>query len=263
MNLSPIRFLDIQTTDLVYYDDDFRDVCFRFCQQRDIDCIPCLTNPKTFFRRTDEGFQEEDITPARLVDSQARIFEPAMLDRFHTNPILFVTTEGYLSGVVHFSDYNRPVVNEYLFRLISSYERSLRKLLCLQEWKNQDMLDYFQKQIDTGQTKEAKAHYQKKLSGYRKHQAENEKLPAFEAFHLLDLIEFSQHHNVIEVHTEPNDLRNKIMHAHDLIHLDDPYRGDYIYTLTSFEEFFQQVSVLLQDYQKVNNRIALYQLGAA
>ncbi len=47
------------------------------------------------------------------------------------------------------------------------------------------------------------------------------------------------------------------MHAHDPVNLDDAYRGDFIYNFASFEKFFNQVSGLLQDYKKVNNKITL------
>lgn len=251
------RFSDIQTTDLVYYDADFEDACLSFCEQRDIDCLPCLTKSTLFFRKTITGFQEEDLTVDRLVDSQTQIFDPRMLERFDADPILFVTTNGYLSGVVHFSDYNKPVINTYLFNLISSYERALRKLLCLYDLSNDDMLYYFQSVLeDTKNGKEKRDAYSK-LNGYKEDFNRNHKMPAFECFFLLDLIHLAGYRKIISVSLSTNSLRNSVMHAHEQVSLDDAYRGDFIYTFDSFEKFFNKVKALLEDYKKVNNKITL------
>ena len=238
-----LTFSDIQTTDLIYFDPDCKETCFRFCQQRDIDCLPSLSNPATFFQKTEEGFQENEIPVERIVDHHDPIFDPLLLEQFQASPLLFVCTNRMISGVVHFSDYNQAVVHTYLFSLISSYERSLRKLLCLNGLNNADMLDFY------------------KRNRSRKAPAQNEKRPPFEQYYLLDLIQLASEGGVITVSEEPNKLRNSVMHAHDLVNLNDANRGDFVYTMASFEEFFQQVIVLLRDFKKVNNRIALFSLG--
>ncbi len=259
MHIQPVLFSDIQTTDLIYYDPDVKDGCLGFCQQRDIDCLPSLTDPNRFFQRNSTGFEEKEVPPERIVDCKMPIFDPSLLEKFRTYYLLFVVANNQLTGVVHFCDYNRPTVHSYLFNLLSAYERSLRKLFCVNKLSNQDMLDYYQDRIDTCSGDE-KNFYKRRKKGYENHKADHEKLAPFECFYLSDLLELAGHRKVIEVQTGTCDLRNQIMHAHDLVNLDDPYRGDLIYTLASFEKFFAQVMVLLHDYKKVNNRITLLSL---
>ena len=122
------------------------------------------------------------------------------------------------------------------------------------------MLNYYQALSDSTYGK-IKDHYLGKYNKYKKHRDENEKLPPFECFYLSELIEFANCRVVIEIDDSISDLRNQTMHAHDLVNLDDPYRGDYVYTLDSFKVFFEQARVLMRDSKRVNNRIALFNLG--
>lgn len=256
MTLTRVAFDDIQTSDLLYYDPDLNEVCFQFCQDRAIDCLPSLNNPRKFYRKTETGFCEEEVMPERMVDSHEFIFERSLLERFRANHLLFVFVSKELTGVVHFSDYNRPAVNTYLFGLLSAYERSLRKLLVQCGLKNQDMLDYFRSVAETARKDERREIYRRKLDDYEKHRTRNDKLPVFERFYLKDLIELAGHRKIIVVNDTVNDLRNMVMHAHELVIMHDANRNDYIYDFNSFEKFFKQVETLLQDYRKVNNRVA-------
>jgi outer membrane protein assembly factor BamE len=54
-----------------------------------------------------------------------------------------------LTGVVHFSDYNRDAVSAYLFAQIARYERDLRELAKRCGLTNEDMVD----QLQPGMTK--------------------------------------------------------------------------------------------------------------
>lgn len=255
-NIKGICFEDIQTRDLLYYDPDFKEDCFHFCQERDIDCLPALNNPLKFYRKTETAFKEEIIKPERIVDSETYIFDQSLLERFRTNSILFVYAKKELTGVVHFSDFNRPAVGEYLYCQLSAYERSLRKLLILRGLKNQDMIDYFKSAIKTNKKEEMRFMYSKKKKEYEKKWAQNQKLPVFECFYLLDLIELAGYRNIVLLSPGANNLRNMVMHAHDLVIKCDPHRDDYIYSFESFEKFYNQVSLFIQDYKKVNNKIA-------
>lgn len=259
MPLSQIYFSDIQTSDLLYYDPEFEDLCYRFCRERDIDCLPSLDDPFVFFRKTDTGFREEEVMPDRMVDGNSSIFKKPLLERFLANSLLFVYMNNELTGVVHFSDYNRPAVNAHLYELLSAYERSLRKLLLLHGLKNEDMLEYFRdivEKVKSSGNNDQISRYARNLKGFENKRAENEKLPAFERFYLLDLIELANYRGVITVSPGTNDLRNMIMHAHELVYMYDANRGDYIYNFASFEFFFSRVGILLQDYKRVNNKIA-------
>lgn len=247
---------EIQTRDLLYYDPDLNDVCFRFCQDRNIDCLPSLFDQKIFFRWEETGFYEDKITAERSLDENEFIFDSSLLERFRANHLLFVHQNKALTGVIHFSDYNRPIVSTYLFNLLTAFEKSLRRLLVQAGLKNKQMLEYFQRVSETAKKTERKDIYAGKLNEYEKHRDRNEKLPAFEGFYLKDLIELAKEHKIVCVREEVNTLRNMIMHANELVNLDDVNRDDYIYDFTSFEKFFKQAETLVQDYKKVNNRIA-------
>jgi hypothetical protein len=252
----PIRFSDIQTSDLLYYDPDLKEICLHFCQDRNIDCLPSLDDPMMLYRRTETGFVLEAVTPERMVDSRAFIFDQPLLERFRTNHLLFVYENKELTGVVHFSDYNRPAVSEYLFSLFSSYERSLRKLLILSGLANKDMLDRFQRVVAKTKNEKSRAIYTQKIGEYEKDRLRNEKLPEFERFYLRDLIELINDQKIIKVSDKVNQLRNDIMHVHELVNMYDAHREDYIYSYASFKDFFELVIQLIYDFKRVNNRIA-------
>ena len=131
MNLPPVRLSEIQTTDLIYYDPEFHEDCLKFCEKRDIDYLPSLVDETKFYAKSGDTFDEKDIPPEQVVDEQTYIFDPMLLDRFCTYKLLFVSSNHQLSGVVHFSDYNRQAVHSYLFNLLSAFERTLRRLFYL------------------------------------------------------------------------------------------------------------------------------------
>jgi hypothetical protein len=251
-----ICFEDIQTSEILYYDPDLKDLCFRFCEDRKIDCLPSLDNPMMFYRKTEAGFCEDEVTPERMVDGRAYIFDQSLLERFCANHLLFVYSNDELTGVVHFSDYNRQAVSEYLFSLLSSYEKSLRNLLVLNKLGNEDMLGYFREMDGKG-----RRGYKNKIDDYEEKRAQNELLPAFEMFYMLNLIELVNLKSIMVLSKDVSRLRNMVMHAHEFVNMYDANRDDYIYDYDTFKDFFNRVAVLLQDYKKVNNRITLLDNG--
>lgn len=260
MKPSTITFSDIQTRELLYYDESIENICFQFCYDRNIDCLPSLKDPLMYYKRTDGVFLADNITLERKVLCEDFIFTKSLLEKFRDYSLLFVYSNEDLTGVVHFSDYNRPEVNSFLFNLLASYERSLRKLLLLSGLKNQDMLDYFNSVASTTKKDQTKTYYMNKVEEFEKNRSQNELLPHFEKFYLKDLMELAKKREIIKVDQSVNDLRNDLMHAHDLVTLQDANRDDFIYNFKSFERFFNRVIVLLQDFKMVNNRIAFAEL---
>jgi len=257
MTINPITFSDIQTSDLLYYDADIAEDCFKFCLARNIDCLPMLNNPRKYYRRAQTSFTNEIITSKMCVEANDFIFNDGMLTKFKNNHLLFVFNGQVLTGVVHFSDYNKPEVGIYLFTLLDSYERSLRKLLAQSGYTNEDMLNYFIYKINR-ERKESrtKTEFENKKSDYERNKSKYDLLPPFEMFYLTDLIYFTNHMKLSKVHDGVKELRNAIMHAHTYVGKEDVNRNDYIYDFQSFKEFFSQVVILHQDYKKVNNRLA-------
>jgi hypothetical protein len=260
MILSNITFADIQTSNLLYYDEKIDKDCLQFCRDRDIDCLPALDDSLKFYRKMDTGFCEDSVTPRRKALGGEFIFNETLLERFQENHLLFVYTSEELTGVVHFSDYNRPEVNLFLFNLLSSYEKSMRKLLIACRLENKDMLDYFRKKVKTTKNDKTKSIYNTKINNFGKDPSRDKNLPAFEKFYLRDLMELSSDRKIIKVDQRVNDLRNNVMHAQDFVNMVDANSDDYIYDFNSFETFFTRVKVLLQDFKRVNNRVAFYEI---
>ena len=261
MKPTAITFSDIQTSELLYYDANIANDCLRFCEDRDIDCLPSLFDPLKYFKKTNNSFFEDDVISERRVEKEEYIFNKSLLSKFQNYSLLFVYSQGDLTGVVHFSDYNRPQVNLFLFDLLTSYERSLRKLLVLSGLNNQNMLDFFSHEVDTAKKENTKSFYKGKADDFEKHRYRYNSLPVFEKFYLKDLMELASYQKIIKVDHCINDLRNEIMHAHDLVLMQDANRDDYIYDFKSFDKFFKQVIILLQDYKRVNNRISFFELS--
>lgn len=256
-----ITFNAIQTNDLLYFDPEFEELCLKFCKERNIDCLPDLDDPLKFYRRTEHGFIKDDVAQERRVSGQDDIFAIGMLELFRANHLLFVYENDKLTGVVHFSDYNKNEVDAYLFGLLSSFERSVRRFLKLHGLKNQDMLNFFESKVEKANNKTDKDFFLRKIADYQNKQEQNEKLTVFECFYLLDLIGLVNHHKIISISEDANKLRNTIMHAKELVNKDDASQGDFIYNFSSFEIFFKQVSKSLVDYKRVNNKIAYLELS--
>ena len=141
-----LRIQDIQTTNVLFYDPEFRETCYVFCKQRNIDSLPPLDDLSKIYIRNDstEGFISEQIPQDTIIVGSTNIFHPDVLNIFKKNNLLLVFDEDELSGVVHFSDYNKSIVSTHLFTLFFSYERLLRAFLVHSGYQNMDMLNYFE-----------------------------------------------------------------------------------------------------------------------
>jgi len=251
---------DIQTTDLLYYDDQKIADCYSFCKGRNIDCLPVIGNPSTFFQRNKEAeeFDQNELTEDRWIHAYAFLFRPDLLERFKNQPIQFVFTHGELTGVVHFSDYNSSAVSIYLYDQIAKYERSLRQLAVLEKLENKDMRDYFESNSKEPRVKNKdRKFFEKRLNLYSSKQKEMLKVEEFQVFYLDDLIGLLEFRNVIQLDDSVVKLRDMIMHANSLIGMVDVHTDDLIYDIASFDRFFRRALALLSDSKRVHNRIAI------
>lgn len=255
MTINRICFADIQTSDLLYYDPSLEQEFHKFCQDRQIDCLPSLDDPKKYYRRNDEvnkkRFRKNTVSQSQRVEGSEYIFDPTLFQRFKTKPIQFVYATNELTGVVHFSDYNKPIVHEYLFSILISYERALRRLLKLHRLTNTDMSEFLKIR-----SKRENDRDDQQASKLKKSKPE---LMPFEDTYLEDLLSFANSQSS-NLHLSPHqrevvDLRNMIMHAHELVKKEDASRNDHIYTEELFELFFNRVLKLLHDFKRVNNKI--------
>jgi hypothetical protein len=253
-----LSFKDIQTENVLYFDTDWKDDCYTFCLDHNIDQLPSIEDPTKIYIRDEQiqTFRVETIKPERMVDQNFNIFSQGMLERFRLRPLLLVYSHSELSGVVHFSDYNKPVVSIFLYELFFSYEKALRAILVLRGFGNKDMLEFLTYKSSTSRGKKSKKYFADKISKIKIRLAKNEKLPAMQTFDFKDLMEFCVYKEIATISFSVNKLRNMIMHAHELVNIEDPSTDEYIYNFDSFEEFFNLVVELLHDYKKVVNLLA-------
>lgn len=253
-----ITLADIQIKNILFYDPGWEDMGYSFCLTRNIDCLPALENPQKIYRRDDasRSFVEEDVEPDRIVDASLNIFDPELLEKFKVHPVLLVFSNNTLTGVVHFSDYNQPVVSVYLYEILLNYEKALRDFLDRSGLNNKGMADYFEYRISTAKTGDEKKHYKGKVNAYRKKAEELENLPKFQSFYLKDLIELAEHEKLVPVENQVNDLRNMVMHAHEFVNMENPSTDNLIYNRETFEKFFELALILHKDYKRVKNILA-------
>ena len=257
-NTDILTMRDIQITNILYYDAAFKEACYKFCGERDIDCLPSLEDSRKVFSRQQDtlDFAEERVSDERIVPDWKDIFAPELADKFAKHPLLLVFSSERLSGVVHFSDYNQPVVSMYLYKLFLAYEKDLRTILELNGLCNRDMTAYFQHRIANPIEANDKKHFTSKVRAYERHASDIEKLPKFQSFYLLDLIELAEHSKIIYVENKVTKLRNMVMHAHDFVHMEDPHTTNLIYNPKTFQEFFELAVILHKDYKRVANHLA-------
>ena len=247
-----LRMADIQTSDILFYDEGAKDRCYKFCFDRNIDCMPSLDDPRSVYLRDDvlSKFRAEALMEDRRISADANVFDPQVVEKFRHQPLLFAYRGNELSGVVHFSDYNQPQVSAHLYELFFEYEKALRTLLIRSGLKNVDMIAYFSDKKAKGDSAEF---YENKINDYFKFGSQK-KLPQFEVFNLTDLIALTNHKRIIKI-SDKTKLRNMVMHANQFVNMQEPGAEGFIYDFETFENFFRWCQELFLDFKRVNNRL--------
>ncbi len=255
-----LRIADIQTRDVLYFDPEFRERCYEFCKRRDIDFLPSLEDTRQIYARDDEraDFHLRTVDEAQTIDGFRRAFDPTVLEVFRANPLLFVYSQGEFSGVVHFSDFNKAVVHSYLFDVIFHYERTLRYFLHRTGLGNADMISHFRERSTTADDEKTRSAYKRKIRHYDKNRDRYETQPPFQCFYLDDLISLAKDKG-LSLNPAVTDVRNMVMHAHELVHMDHQAAGNFIFDFGSFEKFFRSAVALHHDFAMVRNRVAFMQ----
>jgi hypothetical protein len=255
-----LRISDIETKDLLFFDAELKEKCFKFCVQRDIEFLPALEDATQIYVRDDavQDFKVESISEPRKINGFQRAFDLQVLNAFRQNHLLFVFTGGELSGVVHFSDFNKSIVSTYLFEVFFQYEKTLR--IFLQECRlgNSDIVTFFENKVSQAKKDSSRDFYQGRIDGYLKNKTEIDKLPPFQSFYLDDLISFANvHGNNLSI--DVIELRNMIMHAHELVNMENWSADNFIFDFVSFEKFFRHAIALQNDYKRLKNKVAFLQ----
>ena len=209
-----------------------------------------ISNSEEIYIRDDDAqeFKVESINEERKIDGFQSAFSSQVLNAFKKNHLLFVYAEGELSGVVHFSDFNKSIVSTYLFEMFFQYEKALRVFLQKLSLNNSDLIDF----LENG------ASNKNRISEYKKSKDRADKLPPFQLCYIDDLINFANTKN-ITLDVRVKELRNMIMHAHELVNMQNRSADNFIFDFETFEKFFNYAITLHHDYKKLKNRINFLQ----
>lgn len=252
-----LRIADIQTSEVLYFDPEFKERCYEFCKKRNIDFLPSLDDATQIYVRDDErtDFRKKTVDATQTIDGFRRAFDLTVLEVFRANPLLFVYTQGEFSGVVHYSDFNKSVVSTYLFEVLFQYERTLRVFLQECGLRNADMIEFFRAKASAAKTEKKRRFYESKVNDYTAQAFEIADYPPFQTFYLDDLISLA---NMRGLCLSPNVvvLRNDVMHVHDLVGKDSGTTDSYIFRFDGFEAFFRRAVALHHDLVMVRNRVA-------
>lgn len=245
--LPMIRFQDIMTSDIVYYDKRYPEECQAFCKARVIQYLPSIHDSKVAFKFTEAGkFDQFGLKAEYCVHPREALFRKNILAKFKKHQVLFVMEQDTLHGVVHFSDFNRPAVYEEIYKKLYKLERGLTHLLIQYGGQSLKTLeDFCEKKIDNpdkeGLLDEA---------DLRKLNMGLWKLLTF--INRIDLLKISRQdiHRIKEV-------RNKIAHSDDLVAMVSYQNNSLEYRYNSFKELIEGVVALDVAIRQVANRIYL------
>jgi len=246
-NFSEPTISDIKTSSVIFFDRDFKDECLRFCRTREISVLPDINDHTKCYILNDQDFDQKNITADELIDDSIPIFSDIIIKKFHNSDILFTKNlSGHISGVIHFCDYNKSIVNSYLYQQFRLLEQSIRDLLVIHKKCNDDLLKFISAQTN------------RRLSSRQKN---NTQIP-FSEFNLSDLILFAANEKIISIPYKIKDIRNDVMHMKDLVKRKDFTNNDLAYDKSSFFNFFDQIKNSDMAFMRINNKISLKSMSS-
>lgn len=285
MQHQKLTFEDISQKNILYYDEDVEEACFNICDSLKIDNMPGYDS-QHYYELGYRKFEKMKIGEDVQLSTQQQIFNEKLLVKFRNNRhnVLFVFKGEVLSGIVHFSDYNQTKVLQAIQDDVLTFERRMRQYLFLKNYRNKDMVEYFQYRAD--EYPQSKHFYLSRIKTLEKRADEMNQLGEFQLFDLKDLLEFgnsSQHDQLFPSTTIDlngknfsqiklvTSLRNMAMHGKNPVEKDQEtsvYSVDslqYLFTaLKTLENFTYRIEKLInnhEDYQKsvmMDNRSKLH-----
>lgn len=250
-----LSFDDIAQSRILYYDDEVKKACINVCEALKIDNLPAYDS-KYYYEIEKGQFIKKPIKSENRLDAADRIFDDALVEKFEydKNNVLFVYKGEVLTGIVHYSDYNQTGVLQAIQDDVLTFERKMRQYLFLRDYRNEDMLEYFQYRAD--KDAHSKRYFEGRISTFEKRKDKLNQLGEFQMFDLKDLLEFgkstksnklfpSQYieingKNILES-TLVNSLRNIAMHGKNPVELDEE---SSVYSIASLKYLFQALKTL-------------------
>ncbi len=234
MKLYALTFGDIMERNVLYYDEQQQEACAHLCHTLKIDYLPALDGLNKYEFKGNV-FQCSAIDNSQWVDIEGAIFHqnvPALFQSQGHN-VLFVRQHGTLIGVVHISDYNRPLVTETIQNWVLEFEHSLRRYLTASGKTESD--------INSIRDKPAKI---------------DVRLHPFQIFLLTDLMRFVKLGNTYpfslseDEYQEIRILRNSAMHGKDWVESDNS-----VYDNDSLSLLFNRIKTLERKLQDLYSHL--------
>jgi|GEM_PF-1232582 hypothetical protein len=262
-----LTFGDIAQRGILYYDKQVKEACLNICDSLKIDNLPDYDS-EHYFELKNRQFTQKTIEPVNKLNSRDRIFEDSLIKKFQVNThnVLFVFKGDVLKGIVHFSDYNQTIVLQAIQDDVLTFERKMRQYLFLKNFRNEDMLKYFE--YRAGKNEHSRRYYEGRLHQLEKRKEELSQLGEFQMFDLKDLLEFgndSQSSNLFQYEkvdlqgrniyesTMINSLRNMAMHGKNPIEIDEE---SSVYSIESLEYLFNALKILETFTYRIEKLIA-------
>lgn len=240
-----LHISDIQTKEIFFFDEAYRKECFDFCNKRNIDFLPSLYDSNEIWHKVGDGFKSTIITEKAKINGNTKAFDEKIVEAFRENNLLFVYSGSELTGVLHFSDYNTHIANVYLFGILSQYEKMLKEYLRKHGVTNKAIIDF------SGNSQYRSKKFQEKINKFQE----------LQCLYLIDIINFTNDSKIANIQLNNIDvieLRNMIMHAHELVDKKNFDDDNLIFDFISFEIFFNRVIILNRDFLRLKNRMNFF-----
>jgi hypothetical protein len=188
------------------------------------------------------------------------------LGYFIENPanIIFTKNQIYIDGIIHFSDYQNPLVYSNLFQNLNVFESNLRSYIQDHGVTKHTYIEYLEQyELKRAKKEEYKIKIKKQIDNLK-----NDSTSSFENTYFMDLMNFcvSKFHSKETLDTlglaflkdksnnfkDPysriiNDLRNFVMHHH----LISGETSVNIHDFSSFKSFFEKVMCFKEAFNKL------------
>jgi|SRR3989339_54498 len=203
-----IKINDLMTKEVKFYEDLGNPT--EFCQNKDIDILPSEDfKSYMLFNKSNKNFSKEEIVRDETLSPSDSITD--FIEKSRKNNLFFVIDNGEVVGVIHFCDLINSLAYVYFYCLFNEFERKIRDILIKNNLKNEDMCNWLRYK----KTPESLG----KVKRFDEMQRKT-KLPKFQHFDLIDLINFMQNKRIGLKEKISTDkmikVRNSIMHHKDI-----------------------------------------------
>lgn len=219
---------------VLYYDEQQQEACAHLCRTLKIDYLPALDGLNKY-ELNGNLFTCSPIDNSQWVDIEGAIFhqDVPIIFKSQGHNVLFVRQHGVLIGVVHISDYNRPLVTETIQNWVLEFEHTLRRYLTAFGITDLDISKFLKKTAPS-----------------------DTRLHPFQTFFLTDLMRFVKQGNTHpfslfeKEYQEIRALRNGAMHGKDWVENDNS-----VYDNVSLSDLFNRIETLKSKLQDLHSHL--------